>query len=74
MSESKRKNEDINAIWEYKVIYEDKLYKLVEDFGKFGYAEVQEADTLEELAQLIMDDFTARITAIKTYQEDTKDK
>jgi len=58
--------------WEYKVIYKDKLYKLIEDYGKSGYAEIYEAETLEELAQIILDEFTAKIEAIRAYQDDTK--
>jgi hypothetical protein len=68
MRESDPKNDDINGIWEYKIIKEDKLYKVVEDFGEYGFAETgDEMSTLEELEKMLVDDFFAKIKAIRNY-------
>lgn len=57
-----------SAVWEYKVI-KDKTYQLVEDFGEFGHALIEEFDTLQELEKYLVDDFFAKIKAIRNYDE-----
>lgn len=55
--------------WEYKILYEDGVYKIVEDYLSLdSWAETsEEADTLEELERQLVDEFFAKIKAIRNY-------
>jgi hypothetical protein len=60
--------------WEWRVIKDEEGYKLVEYFtGLDSWAEIWVADSLETLAQQIIDEFTSQMEAIRRFSEDMPD-
>jgi hypothetical protein len=57
--------------WEYKIIYDKdvKTYYLVEYFDG-SYAEIEMAETLQEIEKELIDDFFAKIKAIRNYEDE----
>lgn len=60
--------------WEYRILKDEDGYKLVEYYiGLESWAEIDSADTLEELEKQLTDDFVHQIIAIRRFNEDMSD-